>query len=172
MLRLWISYVWVSTAVADPGFARPGASTRVGGREGEVNQPIIWQNVLPNATWKQWPVQDFPEVGGANSKGGCEKLLFSHFPPKLLEIKRIWTQRGMRLWRPLRSANGKWKKLDREGHPLGSAKVLVCTKRVNTESGLGFTSKATSVRKVKMLSIPQGKSVVYFNYDVMLSLLF
>ena len=36
----------------------------------------------------------FSRGRGANSKGGCKKLLFSHSspPPKLHETGRIWTQ--------------------------------------------------------------------------------
>ena len=40
----------------------------------------------------------FPRCGGANSKGGCKKLLFSHFVPKKLhKIERIWTPREGRV---------------------------------------------------------------------------
>ena len=43
---------------------------------------------------------------GANSKGGCEKLLFGHFfPKKLYEIERIWTPKGTRVPSAPRSAN-------------------------------------------------------------------
>ena len=44
-------------------------------------------------TW-YYSVEDpgFPRGEGGNSKGGCEKLLFSQFfPQKLQEIERIWT---------------------------------------------------------------------------------
>ena len=35
----------------------------------------------------------FPQGGRANSKGGCEKLLFCQFfPKKLHKIERIWTR--------------------------------------------------------------------------------
>ena len=43
----------------------------------------------------------FPRGGSANSKGGCEKLLFGQFfSPKLHKIERIWTQRGAALAPP------------------------------------------------------------------------
>ena len=49
----------------------------------------------------QWRIQDFPEVGGANSPGGRASTYdFAKFSQKLHEIKRIWTPGG----RPLRSA--------------------------------------------------------------------
>ena len=59
------------------------------------------------ASWDVKSVADpgFPRGGDANSKGGCEKLLFSHFSQKLHEIEKIWIP-GVRIpGTPLRSVN-------------------------------------------------------------------
>ena len=43
----------------------------------------------------------YPRGEGANSKGGCEKLLFGQlFPQKLHEIETIWTPGGTSLAPP------------------------------------------------------------------------
>ena len=44
----------------------------------------------------------FPRGGGANSKGGCEKLLFGQFFPKnCMKLKEFGPQGGgARPWRP------------------------------------------------------------------------
>ena len=46
--------------------------------------------------------------GGANSEGGCKKLLFGHFFPKNCMKLKEFGPRGVRPCRPLhlRSANG------------------------------------------------------------------
>ena len=62
-----------------------------------------------NFTWDaRWSVADpgFHRVGGANSKGGCEKLLFSQFFQKTAWNWKNLDPKGAYYWRPLRSANG------------------------------------------------------------------
>ena len=58
----------------------------------------------------QCRIQDFCRDEGANSNGGCEKLLFGHFFPKTcMKLKEFGPGDGgggMHLWHPLRSANG------------------------------------------------------------------
>ena len=49
----------------------------------------------------------FPRGGDANSKGGCEKLLFSRFLTKnCMKLKEFWLRGGHVPGAPLRSANG------------------------------------------------------------------
>ena len=45
------------------------------------------------STCYQWRIQDFSEVG-RQSSGGAPTYNFAKFPPKLNEIKRIWTPGG------------------------------------------------------------------------------
>ena len=49
----------------------------------EINVSMTWQ----------WRIQDFPEVGGANTPG-APIYDFAKFPQKLYEIKRIWIRGG------------------------------------------------------------------------------
>ena len=44
---------------------------------------------------------EFPRGGVLTPKVGCQPIIWSFFPEKLLENERIWTEKGARPWHSL-----------------------------------------------------------------------